>query len=65
MGALIDSHIEVIPGSIDLILLMYHFVIFNIVYAVCVSDVSDMCMNSMNDVSDVRVLQLHIKKSTL
>jgi len=65
VGALIDSHIEVIPGSIDLILLMYHFVIFNIVYAVCVSDVSDMCMNSMNDVSDVRVLQLHIKKSTL
>jgi len=39
VGALIDSHIEVIPGSIDLILLMYHFVIFNIVYAVCVSDV--------------------------
>ena len=40
MGAQTGSHIEVIPGSIDLILLMYHFVIFNIVYAVCVSDVS-------------------------
>ena len=68
MGALIDSHIEVIPGSIDLILLMYHFVIFNIVYAVyercerCMSDVSGVCVSGM---SDVRVLQLHIKKSTL
>ncbi len=50
MGALIDSHIEVIPGSIDLILLMYHFVIFNIVYAVCVNDVSGVCMSDVSGV---------------
>jgi len=33
---------------------MYHFVIFNIVYAVCVSDMNSISdMNSMSDVSGV------------
>ena len=60
MGAQTGSHIEVIPGSIDLILLMYHFVIFNIVYAVCVSDVKykryeqyERCERCVSDVSGV------------